>query len=191
MKQLIFKVLATGILMFGGLNSFAQTKEDMKLMVTRMNQEMMDLVKAGRYEGLAKYYDQNAISLPNYRAIEKGFSLILKNSLGRKQSGYQILEGMKATTDLIVGQDILVDIGSYSYMVSFPGMPNPKEDAGKYMNVWKRDQAGQWKIVAETWNADRSPNAPAQGKSTIQPAPNTTKTTSGQQPVQENSGTKK
>jgi len=161
MKHLIINAIAVCLLALISFTSFAQSKEEMKLLVAKMNQEMIDMVKAGRYEAMAKYYDRNAISLPNYRATERGYDLILKNNLGRRQGGYQVLEGRKATTELIVGQDMMVDIGTFSLTVTFPGLQQPKEDTGKYLNVWKKDQAGVWKIVAETWNADKSPNAPA------------------------------
>jgi ketosteroid isomerase-like protein len=159
---LVFSLISSGI--------FAQTREEIKAMVTKMNQEMIELIKAGRYESLGKYYDIDAISLPNYRAVEKGYKLILNNSLGRKQGGYQVLDGAKVTTDLVLGADMFVDIGSYTMTLNFPGLTQPKVDNGKYLNVWKKDKEGTWRIVAETWNADKSPNAPAQSKG--QPARN-------------------
>jgi ketosteroid isomerase-like protein len=164
MKRLIINTIALSLLTFLSIGTYAQSKEDMKSLVTKMNQEMIELVKAGRYEATAKYYDIDAISLPNYRAMEKGFKLILNNNNGRKKGGYQVLDGKKTTIDLILGQDMMVDIGSYTLTLNFPGLKEPKVDNGKYLNVWKKDKEGNWRIVAETWNADKSPNAPAQTK---------------------------
>lgn len=170
MKGFIIRNLTISIFLMSSVSIFSQTAEDPKAMVTRMNGEIIELVKAGRYEATAKYYDQNLISLPNYRLMEKGWPLILKNNLGRKSGGYQVMDGKKVTTDLVVGTDMICDIGQYSLTVNFPGLAQPKVDSGKYMNVWKKDKEGNWRIVVETWNADKSPNAPQTPKPTAQPA---------------------
>jgi len=169
MKRLIINVLAITLISLMTMGLFAQETTDFKTMISTKNQEMLDLVKAGRYEALGKYYDEQAISLPNYRVMEKGYSLILSNNLGRKNGGYKILDGKKTTEELFVGKDMLVDIGMYTLTMDFPGLPQPKVDNGKYMNVWRKDAEGNWRIIAETWNADKSPNAPAQPQA--RPAP--------------------
>jgi ketosteroid isomerase-like protein len=135
---------------------------------------MIDLVKAGRFEAMGKYYDESAISLPNYRAMEKGYKLILNNNLSRKNGGYKVLDGMKTTAELFVGTDMMVDIGSYTLTMDFPGLTQPKVDIGKYMNVWKKDKEGNWRIIAETWNADKNPNPPAQPQAKPAPTPGST-----------------
>ncbi|MBP7679335.1 MAG: DUF4440 domain-containing protein [Bacteroidales bacterium] len=170
MKRLIIKLLALSFMLTISISSFSQTDENMKAMVAKMNDEMMELLKAGRYEAMAKYYDINLISMPNYRVMEKGWQLILNNNLGRKKGGYQVADGKKTTTDLIIGEDMMVDIGQYTLTINFPGLEKPKVDNGKYMNVWRKSKDGSWRIVVETWNADKSPNAPAQPKPTMQPA---------------------
>lgn len=162
MKNLFINVLAVCLFSVISLGMLAQSKEEMQLKVATMNKEMMDLVIAGRYEAMGKYYDLEAVSLPNYRAMEKGYKLILNNNLGRKTGGYKILDGKKTTLELFVGTDMLADIGSYTLTIDFPGLTEPKVDNGKYMNVWRKDKEGNWRIVAETWNADKSPNAPSQ-----------------------------
>lgn len=149
----------------------AQSNAEMKTLVATMNQEMIDLAKAGRYEAMGKYYDEEAISLPNYRAMEKGYKLILNNNLGRKNGGYKVLDGKKTTVELFVGEDMMVDIGTYTLTLDFPGLTQPKVDNGKYMNVWRKDKEGNWRIIAETWNADKSPNAPAQPQVMQAPTP--------------------
>jgi ketosteroid isomerase-like protein len=161
MKNLIIKVLAISLITLSGFSMNAQSNQEMKSLVATMNKELIELAKAGRFEAMGKYYDINAISLPNYRTMEKGYQLILNNNNGRKNGGYKIVDGAKTTVELFVGTDMMVDIGSYSLTSDFPGLPKPKVDAGKYMNVWRKDKEGNWRIIAETWNADKSPNAPA------------------------------
>ena len=171
MKRLIINALAVCLLAIISLGAYSQSKDEMKLVVAKMNQEMIDLVKAGRYEAMGKYYDEAVVSLPNYRAMEIGYKLILSNNLGRLRGGYKVVDGKKTTSELFVGEDMMVDIGSYTLTVTFPGLAEPKVDNGKYLNVWRKDKEGTWRIIAETWNADKSPNAPAQsGKQQAQPS---------------------
>jgi ketosteroid isomerase-like protein len=200
MKSLIINAIAICLFALMSIGSFAQSQEEMKALVAKMNQEMMDMVKGGRYEAMGKFYDEEAVSLPNYRAMEKGYKLILNNNLGRKQGGYKILDGQKTTTVFFLGQDMMVDIGTYTLTMDFPGLPQPKVDNGKYMNVWRKDAAGAWRIIAETWNADKSPNAPPQSKAqtsagmggpTIKSNPGTgTETGTEQKPVETKDGKK-
>jgi len=167
MKRLIINAITVLLLMLFSFGSFAQSRDEMKSLIMKMNKEMIDLVKTGSYEAMEKYYDGDAISLPNYRAKETGYKLILSNNLGRQKGGYKILDGQKTTTELIMGEDIMVDIGTYSLTMTFPGLTEPKVDNGKYLNVWKKNKDGIWKIVAETWNADKSPVA-QQAKGQVQ-----------------------
>ncbi len=162
MKRLIYSFLAVSFCTILTTGIFAQAATDMKTLVATMNQDLIEMAKTGRFEAMAKYYDKEAISLPNYRAMEKGYSTILTNNQGRKSGGYKIVDGGKTTIELFVGKDMMVDIGSYTLTMDFPGLPQPKVDTGKYMNVWRKDAEGNWRIIAETWNADKSPNAPAQ-----------------------------
>ena len=154
----IISILLVTVISFGAVS---QTSIEMKPLVANMNKELIELAKAGRFEAMGKYYDPEAISLPNYRVMEKGYKLILNNNLGRKNGGYKIVDGTKITVELFVGKDMMVDIGTYSLTSDFPGLTKPKVDTGKYMNVWRKDKEGNWRIIAETWNADKSPNAPA------------------------------
>jgi ketosteroid isomerase-like protein len=196
MKRLMFKFFAICLFSIISIAVTAQSNAEMKTLVATMNQEMIDLVKAGRYEAMGKYYDENAISLPNYRVMENGYKLILNNNLGRKNGGYKVLDGKKTTVELFVGTDMMVDIGSYTLTIDFPGLAQPKVDTGKYMNVWRKDKEGNWRIIAETWNADKSPNAPAQPQGrpagTIKSTPGTgTSTGTEQQPVMDTKDGKK
>jgi len=166
---MMVSTLGVCLLMLLSIGTYAQSKDEMKKLVAEMNQEMIGMLKAGRIEAMGKFYNSDAVSLPNYRAMEKGYKLILNNNLGRQKGGYRIIEGEKTTTKLIISEEMLVDIGQYTLMFNFPGLKEPRVDSGKYLNVWKKDKEGNWRIIAETWNANKSPNAPATGKSQLKP----------------------
>lgn len=162
MKRLIISVIAISLMSFLSLHSFAQSKESLKSTIEKLNNEMIGLVVAGNYQGLEKYYDADAISLPSYSKMEQGFKTILNNDLGRQRGGYKILAAEKPITEIFYDNGMIAAIGTFSRTVTFPGLQEPKVVTGKYMDVWKKDNAGNWKLVAETWNADQSPNAPQQ-----------------------------
>jgi uncharacterized protein (TIGR02246 family) len=61
------------------------------------------------------------------------------------------------STEVMVAQaaDMVVDIGTYRLTVTGPNN-QPMEDVGKYVVVL-RPVNGEWKIVVDTFNSDRSP----------------------------------
>jgi ketosteroid isomerase-like protein len=181
MKRLPVKSIVIGLLSLLCFGAYAQPNLEMRTLVAQMNTDMIEMAKSNRFEAMSKYYDKDAISLPNYRIMEKGYALILNNNQGRQKGGYKIIDGKKTTSDLIVGLDMMVDIGTYSLTVTFPGVGEPKTDMGKYMNVWKKDREDNWRIVAETWNADKSPCGPPTPKPG-QPSGTSSKANSGTQP---------
>jgi ketosteroid isomerase-like protein len=156
MKRLIINTVAILLLTAVSFGTRAQSEGELKASVAKMNQEMIELAKTGRYEAMDKYYNNDVISMPNNRAAENGFNQVLTSNLQRKNGGYKILEGQKTTSELFVSGDIMVDVGTYSMTVSYPGPAEPVKDFGKYINVWQKDRNGDWKIVAETWNTDKS-----------------------------------
>lgn len=145
------------------ISVFAQKKGELKTVFESMNKEMMSLTIAGKFESLAKFYQDDVVSLPNNRPMDRGFKQMLALNQQRNKSGYKIIEGRKEITDLIVNDNLAVEVGTYTYKSTFPGPAEPVVTIGKYMTVWNKQNDGSWKIVAESWNTDQSPVAPKQG----------------------------
>jgi uncharacterized protein (TIGR02246 family) len=63
--------------------------------------------------------------------------------------------GAKLSFDLLTvheAGDLHVAVGTYTLDFQPPGM-DPQHDRGKYIEVWKRDGDGQWRIVEDIFNS--------------------------------------
>ena len=53
------------------------------------------------------------------------------------------------------GQDGLAYVrGTYSMNIMFPGAEAPVKDSGKYIEIWKRQADGGWKVYFDIFNSD-------------------------------------
>jgi len=176
-------LIIISLLCLGAMGVNAQRMGAMKDTFTKLNQEMVSLSKAGKYESLQKFYEDDVISLPYNRPMERGFNEILAGYKMRQNVGYKLVDGQMTTVELIIKEDLVVEVGTFIYTVSFPGPPEPITDNGKYMTIWRMQQDGSWKIAAETWNSDKGQQSqqrggakqqePGQFPSTIIQAPDT------------------
>jgi ketosteroid isomerase-like protein len=196
MKRLIINVFAFSIILSFSSGIMAQTKVDLQDQVAKMNKEMIEIAKAGRYEALDKFYAEDILYLPNNRVYEKGYKQVLTLNLQKKNGGYKVIDCQKTTLDLFVNGDLMVDAGTYTLAVTYPGPKEPVKDSGKYITVWKMDKEGNWKIVAETWNTDKTNTMNQASTQESEPAPavfpNTNKGNTGsEQPVMDTKDGKK
>lgn len=56
--------------------------------------------------------------------------------------------------------DVCVAVGTYDMQVRPPGM-DPQKDRGKYIEVWRRDADGQWRIFEDMFNSSLPAAPPA------------------------------
>jgi ketosteroid isomerase-like protein len=42
--------------------------------------------------------------------------------------------------------------GTYAFDVTPPGMPGPVHDHGKYIEIWRRQADGSWKVIRDIFN---------------------------------------
>jgi ketosteroid isomerase-like protein len=50
--------------------------------------------------------------------------------------------------------DIAYVYGNYSLMLTLPGEEQPVPDRGKYLEVWRRQGDGSWKLALDIFNSD-------------------------------------
>ncbi len=158
MKRLIIRILTLSILLFPGLSSLAQDKADAKSAITAANTERIQVMKSGDYEKLEKFYDNNAIVMPNNRPVEQGLKAIMESYDLRKKGGYKFLDVQFTALATAVAGDFYIETGNYTLKASFPGPPEPVTEVGKYQTIWKIQKDQTWKIYSDIWNFDKSAN---------------------------------
>lgn len=57
--------------------------------------------------------------------------------------------------------DLAYQWGTYEMDMAVPGMAAPVHDTGKFLEIWRRQADGSWKLTREMFNSDVPPPAPA------------------------------
>jgi ketosteroid isomerase-like protein len=50
--------------------------------------------------------------------------------------------------------DVAYARGSYSMKIAVPGAPAPVDEKGKYVEIWRRQADGSWKLARDIFNSD-------------------------------------
>lgn len=51
--------------------------------------------------------------------------------------------------------------GTYAMTIAVPGAPAPVQDRGKYIEIWRKQADGTWKIARDMFNSDLPAAAPS------------------------------
>jgi uncharacterized protein (TIGR02246 family) len=121
------------------------------------NARFMDAMKRGDTTTIADNYAEDAVVMPQgteswrgREAIRKGFTGMLTQATIKEFTG--------KTEDLVIAGDLAVETGTYDE-VYVPKGGKETRDKGKYVNVWKRQADGSWKIVRDIFNSDIPPKS--------------------------------
>jgi uncharacterized protein (TIGR02246 family) len=102
--------------------------------------------KNGDAATAASFYEENATSMPpnmeaetGRAAIEKGFAEMFK-SIGK------VSDFKSESKDVDAYGDHVVEIGSYDMTFTPTGAKDAVKDHGSYINYWRKQPDGTWKI---------------------------------------------
>jgi ketosteroid isomerase-like protein len=156
MKKSLFKstilVLAFA---FTALTAIAQNTEELKARIEKINKEMQQAMISG--QSSYGHYAEDAVSLPNYGKMAQGIDAIKKSYADMMAGGAKITAFETQIISLSTCTNMIAEIGSYKMTMTMPGMPDPMQDAGKYLTIWEQQSDGSLKVKLEMWNADSYP----------------------------------
>ena len=96
------------------------------------------------------YYADDARVLPTNHAIVTGREAI--SALFRSEGSIQEL---RLTILALEGRNDLAYVhGAYQMSLTVPGAAEPVGDKGKYVEIWKRQRDGSWKVMLDVYNSD-------------------------------------
>ena len=130
---------------------------DIKDKINEINRELEKNMLAGNVEGQLKFYSDDAYSLPNFSPMMHGKEEFLRAHEQGKAMEIKVKEFKLETVDILDGGNYIVEIGKYSMTMTMKGVPDPVEEAGKYLTVFEKQDDGSLKIIVDTWNADEPP----------------------------------
>ena len=137
--------------------AFSQSPAEYKVKIGALNKEMVKNMLAGNSEKLLSMYTDDAVSLPSYEPLRDGLPAIKKASEDMMKSGVKITSFEPSILKVLVNGNMIIEIGTYKITVTYPGMDQPLDDHGKYLNVWEKQKDGSLKVKIETWNSDVNP----------------------------------
>lgn len=130
--------------------------QDYEAKVKEMNKLFEKSLIANDYTMTIDYYADDAYSLPSYEPMLHGKEALKAAGEAMKNSPMNFKDFKLTSVKIIQSGELVIDIGTYSYEMEIPGMPDLFKDTGKYMNVY-RIEGDKLSVIADTWNSDTNP----------------------------------
>ena len=110
------------------------------------------------------YYADDARVLPPNHATVTGREAI--SALLRSEGSIQ---EFRLTILALEGRNDLAYVhGAYQMSLTPPGAAEPVGDKGKYVEIWKKQRDGSWKVILDVYNSDLpAPVSPPPGMPTL------------------------
>ena len=104
---------------------------------------------AGDATKAASFYTDDAVSRPPNSEPQSGKAAIEQGLAGAFKGMGKVSDFKIDQKDLDVFADHAVEIGSYSFSFTPAGAKAAMKDHGSYMNYWKKQSDGSWKIYRD------------------------------------------
>jgi ketosteroid isomerase-like protein len=104
------------------------------------------------FDALVRLYTEHAVVMPPHQPAVHG-----RPAIRSWFPSFPRVSRFSFTIDEAEGRaDLAYVRGSYSMTLHPEGAPGPVEDAGKYIEIRKRQADGSWPIAADIFNSDKA-----------------------------------
>jgi uncharacterized protein (TIGR02246 family) len=158
-KTSLTSVCLLAAFLFAVNNAGAQTKDELKAKIEKLNKEMGDAMVSGNSEKSLSFYTKDAISMPNFEPMSEGIEAIKKANDEMMKKGSKVTSFEATTLEVKTYGNIITEIGKYKISMTMAGKTDPMQDMGKYLTIWEKQKDGSLKIKVEIWNTDNNPMA--------------------------------
>lgn len=156
-KTILTLSLTLVVIFFASISGIAQTNDQYKTQIEKLNKEMVEAMLAGNADKSMSFYAADVISLPNYDKMLEGKDALRKSNEAMTKAGWKVQSFAPVTLKVTSCDKTIIEIGTFKISFSMEGMPKPIEDVGKYVTIWEKQADGSLKIKIETWNTDSNP----------------------------------
>lgn len=105
---------------------------------------------AGDAAAWAAVYAEDAVLLPPHGASVQG-----REAIRTWIAALPPLSDVRGDVAELEGRgDVAYVRGSYSMKIAVPGAPVPVDEKGKYLEIWRRQADGSWKLARDMFNSD-------------------------------------
>ena len=152
MKTKFWLVLMFAAFMLGAL---ANSQSDGSRALTKIEGELMKAAADHGSQGYLSYYADDAVEVPNGRAILQGKAEISKTR-GFLDNPDNHLTWAPVGAGIAASGDLGYTYGTYEF-TSKDKDGKPVVDKGKYTTIWKKQKDGSWKVVVDMGNSSPEP----------------------------------
>ena len=160
------KTFMLALIMLAVSNVHAQKGDNnaMKEKIQTLNNKLAQAIIQENDDAILAYYTKDAVSLPNYNAVQNGIEAIKKQQVESKQMGNKVTSMKFVTVSVKEYGDAIVEVGTYDVTLSMKGSDKPVTDKGKYLTIWEKQSDGTLKMSYEIWNTDTNPMQQMKGQ---------------------------
>jgi uncharacterized protein (TIGR02246 family) len=129
-----------------------QADSGIRTEIDQVNRRFEEALEQGDAATVGSVYTDDAVLLPPNGPMTNGRDAITKFWQGVMDMG---VRGIELNTLSLVedGDDAAHEIGTASLAIK-PEGGEPTTDIVKYVVVWRREAAGEWKMAVDIWNGD-------------------------------------
>ena len=165
-ESLTFCACVAILLVSSACNQQAQQPPDNRAAdestIRNLDAQWSKTAAAGDLEGTVSYYSDDASAFPPNSPIATGKQAIHATWASLLTPGVSV-SWQASKVEVSRSGDLAYLTGMYQVTLKDPKAKPPVADSGKFVEVWKKQADGNWKVVADIFNSDL-PAAPAAAK---------------------------
>lgn len=138
----------------------ADTRAADEAAIRETDMEWSQAAAAKQLDAMPSYYAEDGSMLPPNAPIVTGREAIHTAWKQMFEMPGFSLSWQPARVEVARSGDLAYSQGTYEATTNDP-KGNPVKDSGKYVVVWRKGADGSWKAVADMFNSDLPPAAPA------------------------------
>lgn len=119
--------------------------------IERVADSQQVLFNAGKFdEAVALTFAEDAVSLPPNAPAVVG-----RPAIQAYMKTFPPFRDFSMTPQMIDGRgDLAVVQGNYAMTLTVPGSPSGIKDVGKYLEIWRKQPDGAWKVIRDAFSSD-------------------------------------
>jgi uncharacterized protein (TIGR02246 family) len=111
-------------------------------------------MKAADWGRVAQSFSEDGVRIPPNESPHQG-----REAIGAWLGGIEELTSYELSRDHIDGDDEIAYIrGSYAITLRPMGAPAPLSDQGDFLEIWRKEPDGVWRIIEAIWNTRLPPS---------------------------------
>jgi len=124
----------------------AITQEDIDA-IKEQTQNLVEAFKTNDYDKMSEIYADDLIAMPPNIPMNEG----LENHLNWIKGIPGNIDGELTPVEIGGNKDLVYVRGTYDFSIVLDES-NAVNDQGKYLELWKKDEAGKWRLFRDIWN---------------------------------------